>query len=286
MHGEDEGIGTDRSIFVTLMRGDYDDDLQWPFEGDIALELLNWNNDNRHFRGNVSVTDPNGSCTSRVSQREYAPSGWGKNFISHLSLQYNPTEYLQDDCLRLRVVDVAVYSTPLLSKIPSWQDPHTADQSVCDFTLTEFTKRKQFNNVCYSPPFYEYEQGYKMLLHVFMNGQQSARATHISVYAHLMKGEYDDDLDWPFEGIITVELLNWREDKNHLSHTIVFDQHTDLKHSSRVAEENIAEYGWGDRHDFFSHSSLPYNPVTNTEYLQDDCLRFRVRVCSWHSLSS
>ena len=101
-----------------------------------------------------------------------------------------------------------------------------------------------------------------------------------------MKGEYDDDLDWPFEGIITVELLNWREDKNHLSHTIVFDQHTDLKHSSRVAEENIAEYGWGDRHDFFSHSSLPYNPVTNTEYLQDDCLRFRVRVCSWHSLSS
>ena len=193
------------------MRGDYDDDLQWPFEGDIALELLNWNNDNRHFRGNVSVTDPNGSCTSRVSQREYAPSGWGKNFISHLSLQYNPTEYLQDDCLRLRVVDVAVYSTPLLSKIPSWQDPHTADQSVCDFTLTEFTKRKQFNNVCYSPPFYEYEQGYKMLLHVFMNGQQSARATHISVYAHLMKGEYDDDLDWPFEGIITVELLNWRE---------------------------------------------------------------------------
>ena len=41
--------------------------------------------------------------------------------------------------IRLRVVDVAVYSTPLLSKTPSWQDPHTATQSVCDFTLTEFT---------------------------------------------------------------------------------------------------------------------------------------------------
>ena len=26
---------------------------------------------------------------------------------------------------------------------------------------------------------------------------------------------------------------------------------------------------------FTSHSSLPYNPTTNTEYLQDECLRLR-----------
>ena len=74
-------------------------------------------------------------------------------FISH-SLLYNPetsAEYIQDDCLRLRVVSVAVYSTPFLTKFPSWQDPNTAaTQSVCDFTLTEFTKRKQFNNEYYS----------------------------------------------------------------------------------------------------------------------------------------
>ena len=62
----------------------------------------------------------------------------------------------------LRVVDVAVYSTPLLSKTPSWQDPHTATQSVCDFTLTEFTKRKQYNNAYYSPPFYSHPHGYKL----------------------------------------------------------------------------------------------------------------------------
>ena len=121
--------------------------------------------------------------TRCVSQKNMHP--WmGKKFHFSLISPVQSTEYVQDDCLRLRVVDVAVYSTPLLSKIPSWQDaPHCWPVSF-DFQ-TEFTKRKQFNNVCYSPPFYEYEQGYKMLLHVFMNGQQSHRATHISVYAHL-----------------------------------------------------------------------------------------------------
>ena len=46
--------------------------------------------------------------------------------------------------------------------------------------------------------------------------------THLSVYAQLMRGEYDNELEWPFEGDIRVELLNWRADKNHHSDTIPF----------------------------------------------------------------
>ena len=42
-----------------------------------------------------------------------------------------------------------------------------------------------------------------------------------------MKGEYDSVLDWSFEGDIIIELINQREDKSHLSHTIVFD-HTQI----------------------------------------------------------
>ena len=97
-----------------------------------------------------------------------------------------------------------------------------------------------------------------------------------------MKGEYDSVLDWSFEGDIIIELINQREDKSHLSHTIVFDHHTDPEHSSRVTEDDISQHGCGSHHDPFSHSSLPYNPVTNTEYLHDDCLQFRVRkyVCT------
>ena len=287
VYANGNGVGKDThiSIHANLMRGDYDNNLQWPFEADIVVELLNWRGDNHHYRGDtLSLKDSDGRITSRVTEREYAPNALGKySFISHSSLLYNPdtnTEYLQDDCLRLRVVDVAVYSTPLLSKTPSWQDPHTATQSVCDFTLTEFTKRKQFDNEYYSPPFYSQLHGYKLCIGVNANGYDNAKSTHMSVYAYLMKGECDSVLDWPFKGDIIIELINWREDKHHLSHTIVFNQHIELQYSSRVTEGDISDHGWNSHHDAFPHSSLLYNPVTNTEYLQDDCLRFRIReVC-------
>ena len=51
--------------------------------------------------------------------------------------------------------------------------------------------------------------------------------SHLSVYAQLMRGEYDNELEWPFEGDIRVELQNWRADKNHHLRTIGYNRYTD-----------------------------------------------------------
>ena len=177
------------------------------------------------------------------------------------------TEYLQDDCLRLRVVDVAVYSTPLFLKTPSWQDPHTATQSVCEFTLTEFTKRKQFNNMYTSLPFYSHPHGYKLFLGVFGNSLANEKGTHIIIIVFLTRGNYDDNLQWPLKGEIVVELLNWREDSHHFC--------GDTLHFNKTLA-NKEDYAIISTAHFISHSSLLYNADTNTEYLQDDCLRVKV----------
>ena len=123
---------------------------------------------------------------------------------------------------------MAVYSTPLLPKIPAWQDPLTASQSLCEFTVTDFSKHKQFNNERYSPPFYTHPQGYKMCLEVHANGEGSGEGTHFSVFAYLMKGEHDDQLQWPFEGNFIIELLNWREDKGHHKMTLTISKNEDF----------------------------------------------------------
>ena len=45
------------------------------------------------------------------------------------------------------------------------------------------------------------------LSYVFIpNGQSDGRDTHISVYVYLMRGEFDDHLDWPLRSTIIVEL--------------------------------------------------------------------------------
>ena len=76
-----------------------------------------------------------------------------------------------------------------------------------------------------------------------------------------------------------MELINWREDKNHLSHTIVFNHNTDPEHSSRVTEDDISQHGWDGHHDAFPHS---LSSLQSCQYLHDDCLRFRVREVRLH----
>ena len=270
-NGYGSGKSTHVSVFVCLMKGKHDNQLQWPFEGDVIIELPNWREDKGHYEKTICFNRATNEFCARITETNTGHDIGFDRFISHSSLSYNPTintEYLQDDCLRLRVKTVAFYSTPLLLKTPVWQDPLTVSQSLYEFTVTEFSKRKKFNNQHYSPPFYSHPQGYTICLKVYPNGYSSSKDTHVSVYVCLMKGKYDDQLQWPCEGQITIELLNWREDKRHHKRICCFQ-------SKYPLEENIAT-GTGYPQ-FISHSSLSYNPTTNTEYLQDDCLQFRVK---------
>ncbi|CAF0864943.1 unnamed protein product [Adineta ricciae] len=55
----------------------------------------------------------------------------------------------------------------------------------------------------YSPIFYTSTTGYKMRARLDMNGFDSARATHMSVFLILLKGDYDAELTWPFTLSVT-----------------------------------------------------------------------------------
>ena len=41
-NGYGRAKGTHVSVFYTLMAGEYDDQLEWPFVGKIDIEILNW----------------------------------------------------------------------------------------------------------------------------------------------------------------------------------------------------------------------------------------------------
>ena len=67
--------------------------------------------------------------------------------------------------------------------------------------------------------FYTHPHGYKKFLRVNANGHGDGEGSHISVFVHLMRGEFDDHLKWPFRGDITIQLLNQLEDKKQQHHT-------------------------------------------------------------------
>ena len=63
---------------------------------------------------------------------------------------------------------------------------------------------KEISTQWYSPGFYTLPGGYKMCLCVYPNGNGMGKGTHLSCFTYLMPGEYDDTLEWPLRGKITV----------------------------------------------------------------------------------
>ena len=149
--------------------------------------------------------------------------------------------------------------------------PFLYNQAPMEFIISDFSEKKKANEEWYSSPFYTHNRGYKFRLRVLPNRFGGSRDSYLSVYAALMRGEYDDELEWPFEGDIRVELLNWRADKNHHSDIILFNKYND-KSTSRVTNEKTGrDVG---RPQFISHTDLA--PTTNTEYLRDNYLKLRI----------
>ena len=272
-NGFNHAKGSHLSVFAALMRGEYDNDLKWPFEGDIIFELLNWREDKNHHLQTTPFNrynDPDGKHTSRVINKEAGPGLGITKFIPHADLSSTTnTEYLQDDYLKIRV-SVGVYSTLLVPPCPSWQDPLINSQSPFEFTISEFSKRKKFNNFYCSPPFTTDPLRYKLCLLVHSNGHRDGKNNHLSIYAYIMKGQHDDSVQWPFTGEITIELINWVEDKRHYKKTLTIN--VDANFTRVTTGEYGSHVGFAQ---FISHSSL--NPSTNTQYLYQDCIRVRVK---------
>lgn len=144
-----------------------------------------------------------------------------------------------------------------------------------EFVMTEFRMHKKNQDQWLSPSFYSHIGGYKMCISVDANGSEEVQDTHVSVYVNLMKGEYDNHLQWPFRGSIYIELCNQRNPGvGNLVENIMFTYDA-IDIASRVREGVIAEQGLGIP-TFIEHSHLGFNSMKNTEYLRGDCLRFKI----------
>ena len=89
------------SVRLTLVAGEYDDQLEWPFVSDMVLELLNWREDSAHYEKTFSF-----NSVDKVTEDAGGEEIEDDKFISYSLLDFDPewnTEYLHKDCLRFRV---------------------------------------------------------------------------------------------------------------------------------------------------------------------------------------
>jgi len=115
--------------------------------------------------------------------------------------------------------------------------------------------------------FYTSSSGYQLGIKVYVDGYGAGEGTHVSVFTKVLEGHYDNQLHWPFLGTVTYELLNQLGDDNHHKVDVTYD-----------ASSNMVVGGSKGRPKFVPRISLDHNPATNTQYLLDDTLYFRVSV--------
>jgi hypothetical protein len=139
-----------------------------------------------------------------------------------------------------------------------------------EFAMTDFEKYQMDGDKWLSPPFYIHPDGYKVCLHVCPNGSGSGKGTHLSVYVHLMRGEFDDQLKWPYRGEVTVKLVNQDEDKDHVVKTVHFTTSLSDKSCNRVIAGDRASSGPG-------YSRFLCLTRLRPKYLKNDCIKLCIK---------
>ena len=132
-----------------------------------------------------------------------------------------------------------------------------------DITLSNYRQEKARGDCIDSPPMYTHPGGYKFKLLLWPN---SGTGTHVSVYVHSLRSDHNATLKFPAKFIITLQLLNQHRDQDHHMRDIQCEIKTSEKIGIRVGT------GWK----FIPHTHLEWNRAKQTQYLKDDCLRFRI----------
>ncbi|XP_024273700.1 TNF receptor-associated factor 2 isoform X2 [Oncorhynchus tshawytscha] len=109
--------------------------------------------------------------------------------------------------------------------------------------ISDFTKKRQDAvagraPAMFSPAFFTSKYGYKMCLRIYLNGDGTGRASHLSLFFVVMRGHSDALLKWPFNQKVTLMLL----DQNNREH-IIDAFRPDISSSSfqrPVSDMNIA----------------------------------------------
>ena len=268
--GYGTGEGTHVSVFLHLMKGPHDDELEqsghWPMRGTFTIELLNQLNDSDHYSQTVQFHHHLcGECTDRVLEGDKANTGWGnQQFISYdILYRHSNNSYHKSDYLMLRV---------------SYDDMEASYQvAPVSCKVAKFSHWLKGKAEWTSSPFFAFDEGYQMYLIVYVAGYGKDEGTHVSVYLFLMKGPHDDELEqsghWPMRGRFTIELLNQLNDSDHYSRMMQFHHHLCGECTDRVLGGDEANMGWG-RRQFISHDTLLHH--SNNSYHKSDYLMFRI----------
>ena len=140
-------------------------------------------------------------------------------------------------------------------------------------TMANYAELKGKSTYWNSERFYTHPGGYQCYIRVWPNGLGEGNGTHVTAWLYSAAGQFDGTLPWPAKVTFTLQLLNQHRDQDHVTVTkrIEWRQPTRAHH--------VGVFSWT----FIPHAELGWNAGKQTEYLHEDCLRFRMAKIQLHN---
>ncbi len=204
--------------------------------------------------------------------RQDMPEHLREKLLTHISLLATSHAKQQDKITSLeaenRILKTKINELePMLRTAPPIVNSRPYGTPV--LIMTNYQRHKRNDDRWYSPPVYTHHQGYKICLCVYANGCNTGKGTHVSVFVHFMRGEFDDSLKWPFRGVISYQLLDQVNGEDHKTSTEFYNDKVQNKYCTGRVTEGERGGGWGEPK-FIAHSEL------EPKYLRNDTLFFQI----------
>ena len=123
-----------------------------------------------------------------------------------------------------------------------------------------------------SPAFHTSLYGYKLCMRINLNGVDSGVGRFVALSVHMMKGDYDNILEWPFTGRIALSILDQRagvEFHQHISETLVAKPNL-LAFQRPTAPRNDKGY---DLVEF-----APIEQIREPQYVKNNAMLVRIQI--------
>ncbi|XP_067043181.1 TNF receptor-associated factor 6-like [Acropora muricata] len=124
----------------------------------------------------------------------------------------------------------------------------------------------------HSPAFYTSLYGYKLCLRINLNGVDSGVGRYIALFVHMMQGDYDSILEWPFTGRITLTILDQSEGtefRQHISESLIAKPNL-LAFQRPTAPRNYKGYGYVE--------FAPIEHIRDPQYIKNNTMLVRIQI--------
>ena len=93
-----------------------------------------------------------------------------------------------------------------------------------EFRMDNFLNYTKRGPVEYSPVYYTHSYGYRFRVKVLRTEYSKLLSldAFTSVFVEIVAGPFDEDLDWPFRGCVTIAMVNQLDDCNHYEQRVCF----------------------------------------------------------------